>query len=809
MGRALFQWLDERTGLSFLSDVAKHKQVPVHRHSIWYYLGGITLFFFVVQVLTGILLMLYYRPSADEAYESVQFIMTQVSFGWLVRNIHAWSANLMIGAAFIHLFSVFFLKAYRSPREMTWIGGALLLFLALGFGFSGYLLPWNTLAYFATRVGTDIPGTMPVIGEWVMTFLRGGKAVTGGTLSRFYGWHVAILPAIASVLLGLHLYLVQRHGMSVPPGEKESAEKTMPFVPNFLLRDIFGWTIALALLAALAAYSPWELGLKADPFAPAPADIKPEWYFMFMFQTLKLIPGGAILGVEYEAIAVMAFGACGLALLLVPFVDRNGSRGALSRAITGLGWAGLAYMAVMTAWGYHSPWPIVAPAVVIGLVFLMTRKRAASAAVILLACALAGLSSASADPADEESCVTCHKTLGEISEELAAPALAWEKDVHFANGLQCVSCHGGDPSKEVAQDSDKAMDPKKGFVGAPERGNIPEFCGKCHADADFMKKFNPGARVDQLQEYRTSVHGEKNAAGDQKVATCVSCHHANGSEQVSSPKSPVYPTNVVDTCGACHGDEGLMKEYGLDNTPVTEWKESVHAEALLKQGDISAPTCNDCHGNHGAVPPGVTSLAFVCGSCHGREGMLFRASFKKELFDEMDAGECVVCHSNHEIKHPTDNMIGTGKGTVCSQCHEPGDTCDQQSVEIRAALDRYAKEVEEASSLLEKAERAGMEVSEPIFNLKKEGVSGLVETRALIHSFDTERLVKSADEGVVQVSKIKEAGRNALKELAYRRKGLAVSLVLVFLFLGALYLKIRDVDRTQGGAQSVGGRESH
>ena len=154
-------WAQERLGLAPLQRLAKEKTVPLHRHTLWYYLGGMTLFLFTIQVVTGILLLLYYRPSPEEAFESVQFIMTDVSFGWLIRSIHSWSANLMIGTLFVHMFSVYFLKAYRSPRELTWVTGVLLFFVALAFGFSGYLLPWNKLAFFATRVGTEIPRVVP------------------------------------------------------------------------------------------------------------------------------------------------------------------------------------------------------------------------------------------------------------------------------------------------------------------------------------------------------------------------------------------------------------------------------------------------------------------------------------------------------------------------------------------------------------------------------------------------------------------------------------------------------------------------
>ncbi|MGH9365822.1 MAG: cytochrome b, partial [Thermoanaerobaculia bacterium] len=207
-------WLGDRIGWEDLAHLAAKKEVPVHRYTIFYYLGGMALFLFSVQVATGILLVLYYRPSASEAFESVQYIMAEVPFGWLIRSIHSWGANLFVGAVVLHLVSVFFLKAYRAPREMTWISGALLLFLALGFGFSGYLLPWNTLSFFATRVGTDVPAQIPVIGPLLSLILRGGADVTGATLSRFYGIHVAILPAITTVFLGIHLALVQRHGMS-------------------------------------------------------------------------------------------------------------------------------------------------------------------------------------------------------------------------------------------------------------------------------------------------------------------------------------------------------------------------------------------------------------------------------------------------------------------------------------------------------------------------------------------------------------------------------------------------------------------
>jgi quinol-cytochrome oxidoreductase complex cytochrome b subunit len=350
----LYLWIDERVHLNTLIDYMGKKYVPVHRNSIWYYFGGVSLFLFIIQVLTGILLLLYYKGSELLAFESIQFIMSKVQFGWLIRSIHSWAANLFILSAFIHMFSVWFEKSYRKPREMTWVTGMLMLFLGMGFGFSGYLLPWNELAFFATKVGTDIAGVVPVVGKPIMIFLRGGDDVTGATLSRFFGFHVAVLPGIFTVLLGVHLLLVQRQGMSEPLELEElpaQEKKTMPFFPNFLLRDLLFWLLVLNLLAILAVFFPWELGKKADPFAPAPAGIRPEWYFMFMFQTLKFIPS-RLLFIDGEVFGIMMFGLAGLLWMLVPFWDRKSSRGEKNRLINYFGLFVVMYIVILTALGW-------------------------------------------------------------------------------------------------------------------------------------------------------------------------------------------------------------------------------------------------------------------------------------------------------------------------------------------------------------------------------------------------------------------------------------------------------------------------
>jgi len=350
--RQIYSWIDERVEIQGLVEYMGKKYVPVNRHSIWYYFGGVSLFLFIIQVVTGILLLLYYKSGEELAFESINFIMSKVQFGWLIRSIHSWTANLFILSTMIHMFSVYFEKAYRKPREITWVTGMFMFFLALGFGFSGYLLPWNELAFFATKVGTDIAGVVPIIGKPLMIFLRGGDEVTGATLSRFFGFHVAVLPGLFTVFLSIHLLLVQRQGMSEPlDSKKETEQKTMPFFPNFILRDLALWLLVLNLLAILAVFFPWELGKKAEAFASAPAGIKPEWYFLYMFQTLKYIPG-KLWFLDGEVLGVLLFGIAGLLWTMVPFWDRKSSRGEQNRFVNYIGLFVVIYIIIFTIIGW-------------------------------------------------------------------------------------------------------------------------------------------------------------------------------------------------------------------------------------------------------------------------------------------------------------------------------------------------------------------------------------------------------------------------------------------------------------------------
>lgn len=359
--KRIYHWLDDRFHIADLTTYMSEKSVPIHGHSIFYYLGGLTLFLFLIQVATGIMLLMYYRPGADSAYESVRFIISEVSFGWLIRAVHSWSANLMILVAFLHMFTVFFTRAYRKPREMTWFTGMALLALAMTFGFSGYLLPWNELSFFATRVGTGMMHAIPFVGDYLLTVLRGGEEVTGATIGRFFGLHVAILPAAFTLVIALHLIFVQRQGMSEPvewKNKPQNEKKYMKFFPNFMYRDALLWLVFLNLLALLAVFFPdgigvvhWPLGDKADPFAAPPAVIRPEWYFMFMFQALKFLPA-KVLFIEGEQFGLLFFGLGGLIWAMVPFLDRKANRGEASPMWTWFGIGVVAFIIVMTMLGY-------------------------------------------------------------------------------------------------------------------------------------------------------------------------------------------------------------------------------------------------------------------------------------------------------------------------------------------------------------------------------------------------------------------------------------------------------------------------
>jgi len=386
------------------------------------------------------------------------------------------------------------------------------------------------------------------------------------------------------------------------------------------------------------------------------------------------------------------------------------------------------------------------------------------------------------------SCIECHKLL---PDELGAPVKGMEHDIHAEKGLSCADCHGGDPTVM----DQTAMDPSNGFRGAPKHEQIPEFCGRCHANETYMRRFDPKLPTDQLSQYWTSVHGQRLRKGDQKVATCVSCHGVHGIQPPDRADSKVFPANVPDTCGHCHSNPEYMAEYKIPTDQEEKWKKSVHAEELLVKRDFSAPACNDCHGNHGAYPPGVNSIAEVCGQCHVNNATFFLKSPHKAAFDKLGLPQCVTCHSNHEIHAASDAMLGGAEGSVCRRCHQPGSAGYKGAVEMRQAIDRLKTVINGTETMLTKASEMGMEVSDEQYTVREEVRPELIKVRTQTHLGNPEIVVKAADAAIKTAQKTEASAKSTLQEAWDRRRNLLFPLGLIILVMVLLYLKLRQLER--------------
>jgi predicted CXXCH cytochrome family protein len=399
---------------------------------------------------------------------------------------------------------------------------------------------------------------------------------------------------------------------------------------------------------------------------------------------------------------------------------------------------------------------------------------------------------APAKPAVDNGCIQCHRGLDE--EQLSAPASQEPGDVHGSSGFTCVDCHGGDPTTD---DPTLAMDPARGFRGAPAGEAIIATCARCHSDAAFMRRYAPRQRVDQAAEYRTSIHGQQLAKGDSKVATCISCHGAHGIRRVSDAQSPVFALNVASTCARCHADANYMQGYMLpDGKPLptdqyAEYVKSVHYEALTAGNDLSAPTCNDCHGNHGAAPPGVESVANVCGTCHAVFETRFVTSVHSELFT------CTQCHSNHDVQPTSDAMLGTASPALCGECHDKGDSGFAAARAMRADIDSLKAAITSSSAMIARATNAGMEMGDQALALDA-ARNQLSLARTMVHTFNPVQVDTVVLKGLVITEQVDEAGVAALGEVHHRRVGLVISLAAILLVVVALAWKIRQLDRTRG-----------
>jgi quinol-cytochrome oxidoreductase complex cytochrome b subunit len=289
--RGFIGWVQE--SFPFNWELLRHagtEPVPYHLKKWWFCLGGTVMYLFVVQVLTGIFLTFYYVPSPDHAYQSVADITQQVRFGWYIRSLHKWSANLMIVATFLHLLRVFFTQAYRRPRQLNWCIGFLLLGVTLTFGFTGYSLVYEQLSFWGATVACNLAEAVPVVGPYISYFLRGGPEVGENTLTRFFILHIGALPTAAFVLVALHVLLIRLHGVTELHFEGEAvpeSERHFRFWPEHATMELLIGVLLMYLLTIMALIFPASLGPPANP-AVTPEHIKPEWYFYFNFRLLKL-----------------------------------------------------------------------------------------------------------------------------------------------------------------------------------------------------------------------------------------------------------------------------------------------------------------------------------------------------------------------------------------------------------------------------------------------------------------------------------------------------------------------------------------
>lgn len=455
---------------------------------------------------------------------------------------------------------------------------------------------------------------------------------------------------------------------------------------------------------------------------------------------------------------------------------------------------------------------------------------------MIVAVALLGPTVALADGSTEEnkplpeeySCTFCHadpQTFSGETKHLLVGQQDLVRDIHWQKGLRCHDCHGGSPN--LTEFVDHRNDTSFRVIASPKE--IPAFCGRCHSDIATMRRYNPSARTDQEAEYWTSGHGQKlKEKDDPNVATCVSCHGRHGILAVNDQQSPVYATRVADTCAHCHSDKALMAGRTYHGKPLgssqyAQWRRSVHGRALLDKDDLSAPTCNDCHGNHGAVPPGVDSVANACGVCHGKIGDLFGGTAMKHRFEQADVNlpGCATCHGAldqrgetqvHDIQPPTEQMLGMSSEAVCARCHQLGPNNRfgapiagaETAKTMRAGLDSLKGQIAEAERMVAEAEQLGMEVRGPRYDLRQ-AFDALTSARTLIHGFATAPVEEALAQGREITDQVKQRAQAALQEHTYRRVWLAASLVpiLVVIVLLLLYIRSLPLPKAQGTLSST------
>lgn len=425
------------------------------------------------------------------------------------------------------------------------------------------------------------------------------------------------------------------------------------------------------------------------------------------------------------------------------------------------------------------------------------------------------LSSQKMDLLLQNNCVLCHSDSANHTPDtlfVAGPAANAPdshmnlsevvEDVHFRNGVSCAGCHGGDPTADLGHDFVKEWPEKD---RQKNRAWVVQFCARCHADPAKMHDFNPGLPTDQLAKFKTSPHGHRLLdLHDDRAPSCVSCHGVHGIRPAKDPRSKVYAQRVPETCGACHANPtvmaGITRPDGspMPTTQLAEYKTSVHGRALLERGDLGAPRCNTCHGNHAASPPGVAQVSKSCSICHSANAGLFDGSKHKIAFDQHNWPECGQCHSNHNIAKTNDAMLSTAVGGLCGDCHRQNAPNNPVCIQTADYFHHTIAQLDDARKRIaadsEKFAARGLDV-EPINNQLTELTDSLKRSRTYVHSFSRNSFQQIAASGEQAVRKSDELTSSARQEFKFRQYGLAVSIAAIGILMLTLYLKLRSLEK--------------
>jgi hypothetical protein len=389
-------------------------------------------------------------------------------------------------------------------------------------------------------------------------------------------------------------------------------------------------------------------------------------------------------------------------------------------------------------------------------------------------------------PLPPTSCIKCHSDLGG---EYAKPVKLLEESVHLEKEVACHNCHGGDPK---SFDEEKAMSRARGFLGRPSFRQIPEFCARCHSNPVMMRPYN--LRTDQLAEYKTSQHGILlYSKADKNTAVCTSCHGVHDIKSKDNPLSRVYKTNLPGTCATCHSNKKWMEKYKIPTNQYEQFRKSSHGILLLDRNDLRAPGCADCHGIHGAHPPGYTEIANVCASCHSSIADLFKQSPHYVEKTKVHMARCIDCHGSHDVFHPsTDLFVGTGQHH-CGECHGADSKQARLGLVLKNIVDHSILSVAKAKEAIQKVKNSGENV-EKIEEAFEAAQEGLVKARAATHTLNVTKVEEYTKQANEKANVVIQSVDRILRELAGRKKQVIfvlVILALIILIVSLHYFRIK------------------